>query len=401
MGETPPSWINSEFLEKAVKFDRKNPDIEIISFDIKRAAAAGDHYGSEMYRATVKTKENGKNEEISLIVKCNHQEGEMSKILEDCDVFRAEAKTFTDVHVLISKLLQKAFPDSYQPIAANCIYTQELPTAIVLDDLKKQGFKLASVTHGLDLKHCLLVMRKIAQYHACSVVLRHQDPSRFEAFKEYLLKNGRAGMSGFFTNVMKSMRNEVESWDDGENYLDALKTLEIKTLDRWINAVLREDDGYNVLIHGDLWMNNMMFRYSEKQDVQEVRFVDFQLSYITSPAIDLQYFINSSASPEVITNDYQLMIDEYYNTLCDTFKRLGHEELQPSRDVLNAELEKKKVFGIVGGLSIRCFALVDRNHVPDMEKVMKKDEIIHLSEKYKETLRKLMPWYYKWGWLNF
>ncbi|KAJ9582755.1 hypothetical protein L9F63_022900 [Diploptera punctata] len=232
MAETPPSWINREFLEKVLKSDEKHPDTEIISFDIKRAAAAGDHYGSEMYRATVKTSENGNNEEISLIVKCNRQEGELSKFIEECDVFRAEGKTFTDIHVPVSKLLEKAFPDSYEPLAAKCIYTQE--------------------------------------YHACSVVLRHQDPSRFEAFEEYLFKNGNAGMSGFFVNIVKSVRNEVESWDDGENYLDALKTLEIKTLDRWINAVLREDSGYNVLSHGDLWMNNMMFRYSDKQDVQEV-----------------------------------------------------------------------------------------------------------------------------------
>ncbi|KAJ9596049.1 hypothetical protein L9F63_012782 [Diploptera punctata] len=321
-------------------------------------------------------------------------------MLEESGVFKLEAKTFTDILVPISKLLKRVYPESYQPIAANCIYTQEVPSVIVLDDLKKQAFTLATVTHGLDFKHCLLVMKKIAQYHACSVVLRHQDPSRLKIFEDYIFKNGNKGTSDFFVNIMKAIRYEVESWDDSDNYLDALKTLENKTLDRWINAVLREDEGYNVLTHGDLWMNNMMFRYSDKQHVKEVRFVDFQLSYITSPAIDLHYFINSSASPEVLANDRQVLIHEYHNTLCDTFKRLGHEELQPSRETLNAELEKKRVIGILAGFLVRSFALADKNHIPDVEKFTKNDYFLHFSKPYIEAIKKLLPLYHKWGWLN-
>ncbi|KAJ9578893.1 hypothetical protein L9F63_004907, partial [Diploptera punctata] len=129
-------------------------------------------------------------------------------------------------------------------------------------------------------------------------------------------------------------------------------------------------------------------------------FVDFQVSYVSSPAIDLHYFMNSSASPEVLANDRHVLIDEYYSTLCDMFCKLVHEELQPTRDTLNGELNKKKLFGVIAGLTLRSFALVDRNHVPDMDKLLKTDDSINLSKPYKEAIKQLLPLYEKWGWLN-
>ncbi|KAJ9594620.1 hypothetical protein L9F63_027396, partial [Diploptera punctata] len=311
-------------------------------------------------------------------------------ITEGNDIFKTEAKTLAKFHIPINKLLEKAFRGSYQPIAAKCIYTQD-----------KQGFTLATVTHGLDLKHCLHVLRKIAQYHACSVVLRQQEPSRFKTFLDYYFENKEhSGMNAYFQNTVKSVKREAEKWSGYEKCVDSLTALESETFGRWINSVLRQEDGYNVLIHGDLWLNNIMFRYSDENDVQEVRFVDFQLSYVTSPAIDLLYFLHSSASPEVLANDREILIDEYYNTLCDTFYKLGHGELQPTRDILNAELEKKQVFGVLACLTLRSFALVDRNHLPELDKLTKKDESSHFSKQYKEALKQLLPLYEEWGWLK-
>ena len=80
MAETLPSWLNNEFLEKSLNSNGKKSKTIVTSSDIKRAAAAGDHYGSEMYRAVLKTKENGKEEELSIIVKCQLRAGEISKV---------------------------------------------------------------------------------------------------------------------------------------------------------------------------------------------------------------------------------------------------------------------------------------------------------------------------------
>ena len=80
MAETVPSWLNNEFFEKALNSNGKKSKTVVTSSDIKRAAAAGDHYGSEMYRAVLRTKENEKEEELSIIVKCELRSGEVSKV---------------------------------------------------------------------------------------------------------------------------------------------------------------------------------------------------------------------------------------------------------------------------------------------------------------------------------
>jgi hypothetical protein len=53
---------------------------------------------------------------------------------------------------------------------------------LVMEDLSAAGFRMLDRLQGLDLDHCLLVMRALAKFHAASVVLHQQDP---DSMKEY------------------------------------------------------------------------------------------------------------------------------------------------------------------------------------------------------------------------
>ncbi|KAJ9590258.1 hypothetical protein L9F63_016621 [Diploptera punctata] len=152
----------------------------------------------------------------------------------------------------------------------------------------------------------------------------------------------------------------------------------------------RDEAGYNVLNHGDLWLNNVMFKYNEDtQEVQDVRLVDYQLSYYSSPVIDLLYLLISSASPDVLEN-LDVLLTEYYITLCGTLSKLGYQNLQPSMDMLKTEWNKRCKFGVYSGISMRAFALADKNHVPDMNKLLVEEN----------SMKRILPLFDKWGWFN-
>lgn len=45
------------------------------------------------------------------------------------------------------------------------------PSFLVLEDLGARGFRLANRQLGLDRDHCVLVMRRLARFHASSIAL--------------------------------------------------------------------------------------------------------------------------------------------------------------------------------------------------------------------------------------
>jgi thiamine kinase-like enzyme len=67
----------------------------------------------------------------------------------------------------------------------------------------------------------------------------------------------------------------VEKWPIfNDRFAWKLHRFADKAADLLIKLVERDDDDFNVFIHGDLWKNNMMFRYSDDtNEVMDVRFV--------------------------------------------------------------------------------------------------------------------------------
>jgi hypothetical protein len=105
------------------------------------------------------------------------------------NVFGRESAAFLTVTPSIYRLLDEASPGKFQPHTARCLHYSPGPpvSTIVLEDLKEQGFRMADRTAGLDLQHCLLVMRTIARSHAASVVLHHKDPEILKPFNDSLI----------------------------------------------------------------------------------------------------------------------------------------------------------------------------------------------------------------------
>ena len=130
------------------------------------------------------------------------------------------------------------------------------------------------------------------------------------------------------------------------------------------------------------------------------RFVDYQLCQFTNPAQDLQYFLHTSPSINLL-DKHSVLVEEYYKTLHSTLTLLGHAELCPSLQKLHKQLDKLGRYAALTAFTLLVAILVDPNNVPDLGNEITKDYSFHFSERYKDYIKILLPHFEQKGWLDF
>jgi hypothetical protein len=93
-------------------------------------------------------------------------------------------------------------------------------------------------------------------------------------------------------------------------------------------------------------------------------------------------------------------VEEYHNTLHSTFTLLGHAELCPSLQQLHKQLDKLGRFAVLRACIALPINLGDPNNIPDLDKLVKKEQSLHFSETCKHVIKKLLPLFEKKGWLD-
>ena len=126
--------------------------------------------------------------------------------------------------------------------------------------------------------------------------------------------------------------------------------------------------------------------------------MDYQFGYWTSPAVDLLYFLHTSLSPDLLDN-HHILVEEYYKSLTETLSALGYRGLQPTLTELQRQLQIRGPYAVFMCCSFLPVILADRNNLPDGKKLMKNEAVIHLSEVYKNIMKKFLPIFEEKGWL--
>ena len=130
------------------------------------------------------------------------------------------------------------------------------------------------------------------------------------------------------------------------------------------------------------------------------RFVDYQMCHYTNPAQDLQYFLYTSPSLNLLKK-HSVLVKEYYNTLHSTLTLLGYADLCPSLQQLHKQIDKFGRFAVLMACSILPFVLTDGSNITDLENMLKEGQSVHFSERYKDAIKTLLPFFEQKGWLDF
>nr|CAD7604979.1 unnamed protein product [Timema genevievae] len=402
--EEVPSWLNDGFLQEILREFLDDPVITVIQSSVKDAVAKGENFISKLYKVTVEFKD--RREEYQkryFITKILPFTEETRKIFSESSAFPSEIRMLSDTLPKMYSLLDKAAPGRYKEFGPKCVFFKDTsPFILMMEDLCEQGFKMAERRKGLNLEHCLMVMRALGRFHASSFVVQEEDPLLAEFYKDNSVTEDATVplLEGLLSFSLKAMTSAVESWPDvGATYAAKLRARG-ETIMADLKKLMKPDGNpFNVLIHGDLWVNNMMFKYDEVTGgVQEIKFIDFQLTRYTSPALDLHYFIQTSPSEEVSVAHTDKLLKEYHKELSKSMELLGRGNKVISFQDLLDEYERKYLYCFFAIVIILPMVLSDPSDGFDLEMSLQKedsttklDNDMAKNETLMKALKRILP----------
>ncbi|EEB19409.1 conserved hypothetical protein [Pediculus humanus corporis] len=370
--EEPPKWLTQDFIENSLREGLDCESFKIKNMKMSMAAAVGDHYGSQMFRVnyTYSTDDRKTEKECSIIVKLVPP-GIMGEFLNKTPAFDIEGEALKIVLPRVHEMMAKVYPE--QPkLWADCYYYRGSPeNIIIMEDLKLSGFTLGDRFVGLDFDHSLLVIESMAKLHATTYVMIEENSKLFENFYKLFWNADNVEMFKTMTEgTIEFLAEDMKNWSDFDKksiYVDKLSKVEI--IKGIINVWERDEKNLKVLIHGDSWLNNFMFRYGTDGKLSGMKFVDFQIMSIHSPAMDLVYFIFTSVLHDNKLEMIDVLLENYYKIFSGTLKKFGRDpEMIYPFEELKKNFESKLFWGFV----VFCA------FVPIM--MMPKEDVVHPEE---------------------
>lgn len=131
---------------------------------------------------------------------------------------------------------------------------------IVLEDLKADGYILYNRQKSFDRQHLEIVMKTLARFHAMSFVLKQKKPALFEQLVQNVSKVMEYGenIDSLLNIAKKACIGLIESAEIKQKVEENLSDFMVK-----FRGFLdyKNTEPYNVICHGDCWINNFMFKY--------------------------------------------------------------------------------------------------------------------------------------------
>lgn len=162
--------------------------------------------------------------------------------------------------------------------------------------------------------------------------------------------------------------------------------------------------GFVVLGHGDLWINNVMFKGDD------VKMFDFQATAWASPAYDIFYFLLTSISDEVKVQNFDGLIEFYHQQLSEGLEKLGYRERIPSLAEIHQDLMDKGTFSIVCIIFMLFIFKYDSSEelnlqmimgqVEDEEELKKFYTRIYRNKTYTKAIKTWLPFLNERGFLD-
>ncbi|XP_058817297.1 uncharacterized protein LOC131680600 [Topomyia yanbarensis] len=347
----PTRWLDTAFFEKVLRQGINDKNLTVEDLLLCVHANVGEHYASTIYRANVQYRSQGKIEPIALIVKL--VTSKVNKFADNSS-FENEVHQYRNVINPMQDLLKQAGAENYELCPKLMFASAEPQPVIVLEDVTPRKFE--TYKHLLNLENSKVIAAKLAKFHAASYCLNKDVTNKnLDNHSDGLFKEKPSEGVKFMEENFEIFADELSKWNGFEKYSEKLFNLKPNFIKRGVE-IFNQHNGntsFKVLNHGDFHYNNMLVRlFADTTSVLDALFIDFQLSFWGSPAVDLFYLLYLVCDKETRENHKQELIYYYHQRFTETLRNVGHMGTPPTLFEINSDLLK---FGFLEVIIAACF----------------------------------------------
>ncbi|CAB3373778.1 Hypothetical predicted protein [Cloeon dipterum] len=315
----------------------------------------------------------GEKKEVRLIVKMPPVSEHQLSYTKGSDFHQRECDFFNSAVPILERNFKNS-PASFPLV--KCYLANE--RAVILEDLCASRHEIVSKplssTNYCSLEYIYIemVFQQLALFHSASVGTNWpkvlpliQVDGLFEGhgrnMMEPRIKNGAL----FVAEVLR-----LEFPDAFKKYSEWLSTGEF--YNRIVDLCKPSQHRRNCLCHGDMWENNVMFRFDKDRQPTSMKIIDLQMVRYNPPAFDLQFFMYLCTDKDFRdANEVPLLA-----TYVDLFNRnLPESEPQMTMEDFLQEYEEFRLFGTLLAATMRPSVLLEGSWVSENDGEMNGDVV--------------------------
>uniref|UniRef100_A0A1L8DYI8 Putative ecdysteroid kinase n=1 Tax=Nyssomyia neivai TaxID=330878 RepID=A0A1L8DYI8_9DIPT len=366
---TPPDFLNEEFFLDVLRGVENDRGLTITNFKMIPGTKPGDHFASIMFKAIISYTSRGKVVlDRSLVVKTMPvEEGMKKEMFEEMPVFDREIDMYTKILPEMGRLMQSI--GDHEELAPRLLYHSKSPFILIFEDITKFGYEMHQGFLGFD--NTVKIAKKLAKFHALSFYIndnKYANKLDLPQYEGILLTDKTIEKFQVFCDGLGQMAEVVREWPGFAEIADKVNKIKGTFLRTLINVYKpNPEPRFNVLCHSDFHIKNMMF-IKNKEDIDKIFLLDFQMSFWGTPALDVLYLLYAIGNASVRARRGEF-VTIYHTAFTEYLNRLGCLRKGPSLLELNIDIMRIAHLEILLGLCFLPFFSLDFTKV-DMEAVM-------------------------------